>query len=136
MSEDRFKFRCFWKKENSMRPVISFDEHKVICAAHENVSTRWGEIPIEDIILMQSTGIKDKNGKLIYEGDILRVVDPDDKSSAQVVWDYKYASFGKLYIRQEQDEYIFCPFDKIDSEIFEIIGNIYETPNLLKDSDI
>ena len=82
----------------------------------------------EDMILMQYTGLKDKNGKEIYEGDILRFNEVD---TAIVEWNEKYAYF---MVRPIQDYY----FDSdvlghaIEYNNAEIIGNIYENEDLLK----
>ena len=70
-------------------------------------------------ILMQYTGLKDKNGKEIYEGDILKwdASEWGTEYNEAVKWD-----FGLLASR-EHDWPQFC----------EIIGNIYENPELLKE---
>jgi uncharacterized phage protein (TIGR01671 family) len=67
-------------------------------------------------VLMQYTGLKDKNGKEIHEGDIVKPFLRDDK--LEVV---------KIH------HAIYCePFHYYDSpEDFEVIGNIYENPELL-----
>lgn len=80
------------------------------------------------IILMQYTGLHDKNGKEIYEGDILRFNEVD---TAIVEWNEKYAYF---MVRPIQDYY----FDSdvlghaIEYNNAEIIGNIYENEDLLE----
>ncbi len=66
---------------------------------------------------MQYTGLKDKNGKEIYEGDILRKT-TDRRKKSVVAWDKKLAMFDG--------------FDTFEMERIEIIGNIYENPDLLK----
>ena len=82
----------------------------------------------EDMILMQYTGLHDKNGKEIYEGDILRFNEVD---TAIVEWNEKYAYF---MVRPIQDYY----FDSdvlghaIEYNNAEIIGNIYENEDLLE----
>jgi len=73
--------------------------------------------------LMQFTGLLDKNGKEIYEGDIVTVPNMDyDPSNGDnpvdlIAVEYKLGVFHPL-----QD----CP-----SEEMEIIGNVYENPELL-----
>ena len=138
--EERFKFRawlpakskmyydveCLYDpSSNSQFAGIESDSFASLLARH---TAPFDED--ERIILMQSTGLRDKNGKLIYEGDIIQVVDIEDKSIAQVVWDKTYALFGKIFIGKEYEPLI-CRFNKIDSKIFEVIGNIYENPELL-----
>ena len=81
-----------------------------------------------DLIYLQYTGLKDKNGKEIYEGDVVRIwADPKDYNG------YK----GHNYIGVvEWDEFIlgFILSDGHglkDFEFIEIVGNIYENPELL-----
>lgn len=73
-----------------------------------------------DFELMQFTGLKDKNGKEIYEGDILEYVERD--------WN----KLKDLTVRCDVvfEDGAFKP--SIDPENSEVIGNIYENPELLK----
>ena len=83
----------------------------------------------EDVILMQSTGLRDKNGKEIFEGDVL-----DYKSRKVLVrWHGSYASFiyrfvDELQNRNTEWKPLYLAYMKC-----EIIGNIYENPELLED---
>ena len=82
---------------------------------------------------MQFTGLHDKNGKEIYEGDILHWYTIYAKEN-RVVNDYKLA----VYFDEECPGY-YVKINKITERLFqsrmkyfEVIGNIYENPELLK----
>ena len=88
----------------------------------------------EDAIIMQSTGLRDKNGKEIFEGDIVT-----DGEFARIVQYHK--TLGFYMFDEEGNERFFSDsatledFEedaKIVSEILEIIGNVYENPELLE----
>jgi len=75
-------------------------------------------------VLMQYTGLKDKNGVEIYEGDILSL--GDTASIAQVVWDdFKFKLKWVNPIGASDKIYAW-------KDDLEVIGNIYEKPELLE----
>lgn len=82
----------------------------------------------EDVILMQSTGLVDKNGKEIFEGDIL-----DYRGrKALVRWHGSYASFIYRFVdephkRKAEWKPLYLAYMKC-----EIIGNVYENTELLE----
>jgi hypothetical protein len=76
-------------------------------------------IPKDQFIPLQFTGLLDKNGKEIYEGDIIRAFD----SMGEAI---------KHEIKWRQDLCAFTAHQKwIDESKFEVIGNIYENPELI-----
>ena len=120
------KFRAWLKEEKIMGEVLGIDIlHKEIFFLNEDANC-YEHTDFKDIELMQYTGLKDKNNKEIYEGDILKLRDNHgiqlvkyhDEWSAFIVESQKDTSVGVLGLY----------FDKED---FEIIGNAYENPELL-----
>ena len=108
----------------------------------------------EDVILMQSTGLKDKNGKEIFEGDILKFNDEwneychegyvdgsvEGVNYVEVVKGEACFEFGKtrypessLFIHMEDEHLSFAELVNDKDFEFEIIGNVYENPELLED---
>lgn len=80
----------------------------------------------ENYKVMQYTGLKDKNGKEIYEGDIVNYSHPRTNEIIRTVT-FKHGAFGIEGI-YEKTHIIFGNI--LDSHI-EVIGNIYENPELL-----
>ena len=122
------RFRAWDKEFKEMVQVdaLVFDE-QIIKATYKN-----GNVVKEDIknyVLMQSTGLRDKNGKEIFEGDILKVTNLS--SWLEVVFFNKdKAMFVSKEIKREIEE---SPlYDLFNTDIFEveIIGNIYTNPGL------
>ena len=91
----------------------------------------------------QFTGLYDKNGKEIYDGDIIYSEFPDgSKTNCLIGWNEEKSCFGLMdeynyrsklegYDFPRFDNAIFCNFLK-HSKKFEVIGNIYDNPELLK----
>lgn len=100
---------------------------------------------IERFELMQFTGLLDKNGKEIYESDVIRVChyECDDESELnsfsthEIVWCGEYPAFD---IKPNYDDMMnglqAIGFGAEDCPLWcEVIGNIYESPELLSHSD-
>lgn len=146
------KFRAWLPKEKRMVThktwtVINEDQDEcdfqtALFVAHEclyqSTPASWGNLadePDAEMIasysdnfeLMQYTGLKDKNGKEIYEGDILHFKDPHDGIIGTVEW----ADFGW----QVTNDYFDQQFEDTPPDEWEVIGNIYENPELLKKED-
>lgn len=80
----------------------------------------------EHFELMQFTGLLDKNGKEIYEGDIVKPF-TDDGNLAQVIF-----LNGSFVLATQKKDGSYLIWNYMESEV-EIIGNIYENPELLNE---
>lgn len=87
-----------------------------------------------NVVVMQFTGLKDKNGKEIYEGDI--IVDTLTGMESQVKFGRcKKFAFNGWYVENEGMDYtsaINGDYDTNRNSQIEIIGNVFEHPHLLK----
>lgn len=142
--QDRFRYRVFDNDDRKM--------HDVIFLNYENNSVEWyndnnkkraafiGEVPT-----LQCTGLMDKNGREIYDGDILNLyvsskklyryqvkyeigsfmlVSQDEIFDFPNVWNSNVYPLSQLYFEyQNEENYI---------EQCEVVGNIYENPELLE----
>ena len=80
---------------------------------------------------MQSTWLKDKNGKEIFEEDIVKYKAGWNTFTEEVAYDKNFAGFG---VRDANADIIFTFLELaeyIDLHSLEVIGNIYENPELL-----
>lgn len=100
-----------------------------LCYAWNNQEEQ--NIPIKSEHLMQYTGLEDKNGVLIYEGDIVKTIalSNDHHQRGAIVAVVVEYSMGNFCLGDSGPT--IYPFN-VTHEI-EVIGNIYENPELLKD---
>ena len=82
-----------------------------------------------DLPLMQFTGLKDKNGKEIYEGDVVRCTHSDYDEDVSVV-EFRKGGFC-VYVPCGDSEENTIGYAVTFDWFFEIIGNIYENKDLL-----
>lgn len=127
--QDRFKFRVFISdKKNSKNSLTGmFKVHSLHTGTNKAIITSlYGNcsIKLENNILMQCTGLKDKNGKLIYEGDIVKFKTELFGKPKQIIWDECHYILKDTFI-------ILCDME-IKQFGLEVIGNIYENPELLE----
>ena len=117
------KFRAWNKKERIIELVcgIVWDDFATDKIQDLNIGASYHD-SIDGFELMQYTGLKDKNGKEIWEGDI---VDAPDHCGKEVVI-YGPPNFAGAWC---VGAWLLGTIDDTD---IEIIGNIYENPELLK----
>ena len=85
----------------------------------------------DEVELMQSTGLHDKNGKEIFEGDILGIETDEGVLNVNIFWDSKHALF-MFESKKYNEEELLAELVEDNTYPFEIIGNIYENPELLE----
>nr|DAS76967.1 MAG TPA: YopX protein [Caudoviricetes sp.] len=84
-----------------------------------------------DLHLMQSTGVFDDECREIFEGDILGVESDEGTLNVNVFWDEEHALF-MFESKQHNEKEALAELLEDNSYPFEIIGNIYENPELLE----
>lgn len=89
-------------------------------------------IEVDPTTICQCTGLKDKNGKLIWENDIASYSDliTGDKKIICIEWNKMQASFVRKYRSPMGLQYIYI--DEYIASRMEIIGNIFDNPELLE----
>lgn len=125
------KFRV-WDKSDS-RMITAANCQISFCGS---IMSNAGYDVSDSYILMQFTGLKDKNGVGIYEGDIVKFTQHraynEGSFVGKIVFDNKYASFGIIKNNSFIKDYIehFSEFHDIDIDLLsylEVVGSIHET---------
>lgn len=97
----------------------------------DSVAGDW--IVNNDLHLMQSTGLKDKNGKEIFEGDVVRQVRTQPTTENETITGVVTMIEGTWLIMNDCEQLASKLWSETDEN--EIIGNIYENPELLEDKE-
>lgn len=119
---DRFKFRCWDNINEEWMDCIHLDIDTGYITGFYNPE----QAQKRRYTLMQCTGLKDKNGRLIYEGDVVK----DISLNMMFEVGYKKCAF---YLENEEHIGYFHELAAAYSERLEVISNIYENKDLLNE---
>ncbi|MDU6797134.1 MAG: YopX family protein [Streptococcus agalactiae] len=120
------RFRAWLKKEQKMDNEIdhiSWLEDELYCIG-DGITYM---VSAEDLVLMQSTGLKDKNGKEIFEGDIVKM--SKDVYSEPTYYEVVRHRGGAYRLESKKHG---CELWLRHADC-EVVGNVYENPELLEE---
>ncbi|WP_336162098.1 YopX family protein [Fusobacterium polymorphum] len=121
-----FKMKAWLKKENKMVSIIGIDLNYQYIRYTDDGNLFKDDYKIaefKDIELLQFTGVKDKAGQEVYEADVIKFNDGIDDIYGLISYDDEDAVYCVSY--ENVTEYLLNMAGD-----FEIVGNIFENPNL------
>lgn len=118
------KFRAFLTETKTMHDVLQIDLSRSMVSLKIENASEW--YWFKEVVLMQSTGLKDKNGVEIFEGDVIFYAYFETNANNRLV---KFVN-GQFIAELIRNGYHKSLINVIDDA--EIIGNIYEHPELLE----
>lgn len=132
MSEGRFKFRVFRKHTDDFKKYGYYRDDdlllKIDCGKVCEIENVYNDYDLlvnltdQDYTIQQCTGLKDKNGKLIYEGDIL------EREPRRHFYTVLYSSYRFVARSSNTGTH----YDLSVPQVYKIIGNIFEDPELVE----
>ena len=125
----RPEFRAWTEEGKAMYYYVYPFKDGTLLLSYDEIA--FDEVPASDFILMQSTGLKDKNGSEIFEGDIVKYESGCYTYTEEVAYNKNFAGFG---VRDANANIILTFWvlaEDVDLSSLEVIGNIYQNPELL-----
>lgn len=98
-----------------------------ICPDEFATGKSWDDYEVDPESVGQFTGLHDKNGKEIFDGDVLKIKEPNGYYSEVEV---SFCDKGYWAINHGINERVIAGF--VDAKKIEVIGNIYDNPELIK----
>ena len=124
------KFRAWHKARKEMYNVHGWHSEFVFKDTMDGIGTEGNPDRIEEVEIMQFTGLHDKNRREIYEGDVVRVdCSPVIGSFEDGVYVVAYILPDCAYCLESVDKKSAIQFN--ECYVYEVIGNIHENPELL-----
>lgn len=129
------RYRAWDKNLKTMYEVddiMSIDFGKSEISVKALFFERTNYYKFDDIVLMQSTGLKDENGKEIFEGDIVKVTDGDERTNFPDGGIGTICGLDGIFMWYIDGQVHNGLFDISQEYYIEVVGNIYENPELLE----
>lgn len=123
-------FKKFLKDDYESKNVIDRDGNLFMYVLSETFRDLYFYKLLKNIEISEYTGLKDKNGKEIYEGDIVLIQIDKTNILHKTVVKFKHGAFIADIIGD--NDYIYLFHFGFNKDNFEVIGNIYENKNLLE----
>ena len=124
------KFRAWDKELQTMLDVSLIDFKKGVLVGEHWKFGETNFMNFDEIKLMQSTGLKDKNGQEIFEGDVVRQVRTQPTTENEIIIGVVTMIEGAWLIMNDGEQ--LASYLWSENDINEIIGNIYENSELLE----
>ena len=118
-------------KEKEMTEVLSFEmreDGKLYVLYKDNTKCTLGKFAVE---LLQFTGLIDKKGREIYEGDVVSIRIAETSIEHKTVVKFRNGAFIANII--DKNDYIYIFHHGFNKDDFEVLGNIYENPELVEE---
>ena len=121
------------KKEMFKDTFAITESGQVVVVEQEDVMCPPDYVFVDNLVIMQSTGLKDKNGKEIFEGDVVRQVRTQPTTENEVIIGVVTMLEGAWLIMNDCEQLASDLWSETDEN--EIIGNIYENKDIFEDKE-
>ena len=125
----RPEFRAWTEEGKAMYYGVYPFKDDTLLLSYDEIA--FDEVPASDFILMQSTGLLDKNDNKIFEGDVVKYKGGCYTYTEEVAYNKNFAGFGVRDANADVILTFWVLAENIDLSSLEVVGNIYENPELL-----